>query len=180
MKKIITICLIVVTLLAGDMTATAKTTTTSRHSTSKSKSSSKASGLTINDFCYKEDGRRYLLKDNLQGIVESKGFKLVGSERYLDDMITSEDYNVLCERRTYKKGGITIVLEIAIEEGYIGNDAMTIKFASSAEKKNFIKSATSIGFKKAKSNFYHWGKDYESGICIFVKGNDVILGYLGD
>ena len=179
MKKIITICLIVVTLLVGGMTATAKTTTTSRHSTAKSKSSSRTSGLTINDFCHKV-GSQYLFKDNLPSIIESLGFKLVSSKRYQDDTITTEDIFVLCESKTYKKGGITIVLESAIEEGYLGNGSMTIKFSSSAEKKNFLKSATSIGFKKAKSNFYQWGKDYESGICIFVNGNDLIIGYLGD
>ena len=137
MKKIITICLLAITLLMGGMALDAKTT---KETAKTSQSRKRSSSFTVKSFMEKAF-RGYQLKDlkPIKSILTSNGYKYEGSEHTLDSGHDIDTY-------TFKdlKGNKVAVVVISDKEIGVVDDVNEIifTFINSTERDKFTKKET--------------------------------------
>ena len=181
MKKVITICLLVVTLLLGGISSEAKTTrSNTSHKTSRS--ASKSGAFSITSLLHKETyhGTTWFMfnsDSNIEAALKKAGFSLKSKN------VTKGEVEVGTEGDTapgkiinyvYSKKGVTIEwTSFAIDDypNSFGKDAIKIKFSDNDAKNAFIKSMKSNGYRKEYGTY----TDAGDTIHIEVKGNTVIL-----
>lgn len=138
MKKIITICLLVITLLVGGMTLDAKTTKKSAKTSQSRKSSS--SSFTVNSFI-KGTYNGYELKSlkQIKSLLTSNGYKYLGSEYTQVSEFDADAY-------IYEdsKGNIITVTAINDSSAGVTDDVneITFTFINSNERDKFTKGKT--------------------------------------
>ena len=166
MKKVITICLLVVTLLTGGMTMDAKTIKNtkstqklSRLKAGKSKSSSSGSSFNMKSLVNKvyamNNQPTFLSISQVKALMKDFGFTYQGSYKtqVTDDYDETYEVDVL----KFKKSGVSAEVYVGVK--YI------LKFSNSSQAKEFItasKNAFGNALKKRDSeylyykNWYYW------------------------
>lgn len=178
MKKVITICMLIVSLIAGGMTMDAKTTKKkSSHKTSASASQSNTFG--IKSFLEKNAGEWDIKPDNkIEATLSKLGFtKTPVSYMSSRPVVKDENGNYITPQGCYCDGSTTFCVSIAYYEkdgvqvsilysSYNGNgpwfDSVMIVFPSAEKRSSFLNQATGMGFKKVDASSY----DLCKGRCI--------------
>ena len=172
MKKVITICLLVVSLFVGGWTLDAKTTKKkTKTRTSQASSASNVSGpsymVYTNDFFKFSKGKllEYKDPDKLYSYLENKGYKIISSTIPFEGWID----------KTYENNGIVINISIADNafQGFI-----TINFVNSQQTELFLSNLKSTGWKKySGGNNFYYAKGYvHSGTFEITRnGNEILI-----
>lgn len=181
MKKIITTCLLVVTLLLGGISLEAKTTrSNTSHKTSRSSSQSGAFSITSllhKETNYGTTGFRFNSDANIEAALEKAGFSLKSknvTKGEIEDGTDGDTAPGKIINYVYSKKGITVEWSsYAYDEAPndLYKDAIKIKFSDNHAKDAFIKSMKTNGYRKE----YEIYRDAGNMIHIEVKGNTVIL-----
>lgn len=159
MKKVISICLLVITLLVGGIPMEAKTAKKTAKTSQSRKSSS--SSLSVNSFM-KNSGRGYELTSlkQIRSILTSKGFKYIGSEYTQVSELDADGY-------IFKDSKGNEVVVVAITDSNVGvvEDVIEITF-------RFINASERDKFTKGKKNESYGAHDQ---VNLEVEGNTVTL-----
>ena len=169
MKKVITICLLVATLIAGGMTMDAKTTKKKTRTTASRSSSNDGASYLYSYMFFSADGfyRPSMIIDDLKGV----GFKLKSTSKVRTEY---GDSYVTAKKSVYTSGNATV----SIWE-YSGDTIeVDIKFTRTSDLNSFIDRMRSHGWEYSDtyggSKCYYW----EAG-SMYVDGLSVTLTYGG-
>lgn len=181
MKKFITTCLLVVTLLLGGFSLEAKTTrSNTSHKTSRTASQSGAFSITCllhKETSYGTTGFVFNSDSKIETALKKAGF-IQTSKKVTRDEIEAGTEGDTSPGKTidyvYTKKGITVewtsyIYDHAPNDPY--KNFIKIYFSDNAAKSAFIKSIKSNGYK----NEYGIYRDAGDMIHIEVKGNKVLL-----
>ena len=174
MKKVITICLLVVTLLVGAMTIDAKTTKkkTTKKTTRTSASRSSIDGASyLDSSTFMSDEGFYSPSSIADDLMENGNFKLKSTSKvrteYGDGYITAK-------KTVYDGGNVTV--SIYAYDGY--TIEVDIKFTTTSILNAFIERMEDQGWEYSYSNSgtksYYW----QAG-GMYVRGLSVTLTYGG-
>ena len=187
MKRIITLSLLIVTLLAGGMTMDAKTTKKkTAHKSSTTTSQSNTFG--IKSFLVKNYGEWDIKSEKRIGeTLEKLGFteEPVAIDPYSSRPIVEDEWgDYITPQGCYCDEATTYCVDIGyfeknemqvfiIYSSYLGNgpwfDSVMIIFPSKEKRMKFVNEAVGMGFKKFDSNSY-----------ILSKGRDIQLSLIGN
>lgn len=181
MKKVISICLLVVTLLAGGTFLEAKTTH-SKTSHKTSQSSSKSGVFSITSLMHKEThygntGFMFNSDTKIEAALKKAGFSLKSKKVTKGEIADGTEGDTAPSKTiefVYTKKGITVewtsyVYDEAPNSPY--KDGITIIFYDKAAKNAFMKSVTSNGYKNEYGTYF----DAAQWIYIQVNGDEVSL-----
>lgn len=177
MKKFITTCLLVVSLLLGGISLEAKTT---RSNTSRSASQSGAFSLTSllhKETHYGTTGFMFNSDSKIEAALKKAGFSLKSKNVTRDQIDSGSEGDTApgkIIKYVYSKRGITVkwtsyVYDESPKDLY--KDTIEINFSDNDAKEAFIKSLKSNGYR----NEYGTYRDAGDMIHIEVKGNTVRL-----
>ena len=182
MKKLITICLLVVTFVAGAITMDAKTSST-RVSTKTSRTASQSGSFSITCLLHKETqygntGFMFNSDSKIEAALKKAGFSLKSkkvTKGEIDDGTEGDTAPGKTIDYVYTKKGITVkwssyVYDEAPNQPY--KDVIEIIFNDNAAKDSFIKSIKSNGYKNDGYGIYRDAADW---IYIQVNGKEVTL-----
>ena len=157
MKKVITICLLVVAVFAGGLTTDAKTTKKkSKARTSQNGGQTGSSSLGIMTFCNKGDqysGPQGKSANEIINALKKLGFEYIGSTittSQLYDDYDDEYYDVTSKVEDYSKNGIMVSIYIRMDddEEDLNNWPyyVYLMFDSATQENNFIATVKANGF----------------------------------
>ena len=167
MKKTITICLLVVTLLAGGMTMDAKTPAKK----SKARTTS-VSGQTVfsPNLIFKKINSAWQINPNLMKDLKKIGFTEHGTNYGGAFLETSDGSEIECSANIFIKGGITLEYLVPIDTSYVMEG---VKLSlSEDEQKKFLDNAKKMGFKGNIRNGYITLEGGRAGSCLISEDQD--------
>lgn len=177
MKRIITTCLLVVSLLLGGTLLEAKTTRSN-----SSRSSSKSGVFSITSLLHKEThygntGFMFNSDSKIEAALKKAGFSLKSKKITKGEIADGTEGDTAPGKTidfVYTKKGITVEWTSYVYDEAPNNpykDRIKIIFYDNAAKNAFMKSVTSNGYKNEYGT-YHDAADW---IYIQVNGNEVTL-----